>query len=139
MKTAFLMAAACLLLAACAGGGGGDNSKVRITDGPGGTRPGDPVNGPMTDGEIRSAFGGKTFQYTKPAGNGIMTFNADGTTEIQDDTRGSLTGSWRASDGALCEALNPGPSLPEGAPETCQKANNSGDAIYAGKDRFAGV
>ena len=137
MKSAILAVAA-LGLAACATGGG-DNSKVRITNGPGATPVGQAVNGPMTDGEIRAAFGGKTFQYTKAAGNGIATFNADGTTEIQDDTRGSLTGSWRASGGALCEALNPSASLPEGAAEVCQKANNSGDAIYAGKDRFAGV
>ena len=137
MKTA-TMIAGCLLLCACSTNGG-DNSKVRITDGPGATKVGEQVNGPMTDSEIRAAFGGKTFQYTKPAGNGIATFNADGTLEIQDDTRGSLTGSWRASGGALCEALNPGDSLPGGAPEVCQKVNNSGDAIYAGKDRFAGV
>jgi hypothetical protein len=137
MKKMIWIAAACLALAACSSDG--DNSKVRVLSGPGGTKPGDAVNGPMSDGEIRAALGGRTFQYTKPAGNGLATFNPDGTMELQDDTRGTLTGSWRASGGALCETLNPSPDAPNGAPELCQKVNNSGDAIYAGKDRYSGV
>jgi hypothetical protein len=136
-RTAIATLASCLVLAACSSDG--DNSKVRVTDGPGATKVGEAVNGPMTDGQIRAALGGKTFQYTKPSGNGLATFNADGTMELQDDTRGTLTGSWRASGGALCESLNPGQGLPDGQPESCQTVNNSGDAIYAGKDRYSGV
>jgi hypothetical protein len=138
MKTVVLTCAAGLLLAACATNGG-DNSKVRITDGPGTTKVGETPHGPMSDGEIRSAFGGKTFQYTKPDGNGIATFAGDGTLEIQDDTKGSITGSWRANGGALCESYNPNPAMPDGKAESCQTINNTGDAIYAGKDRYVGA
>lgn len=137
MKTAISLIAASLLLGACATSTG-DNSKVRITNGPGATKVGETPFGPMTDSEIRAALGGKTFQYTKPNGNGIVTFGADGTLEIQDDTQGSITGSWRASGGALCETHSPGTSS-QGKPEACQTINNTGDAIYAGKDRYIGA
>ena len=121
--------AAILLLAGCVGRDG-PNPDVRVTDGNSG-------RGAMGDDAIRKVLSGKTFQYTRPEGNGIITYNADGTTEVVDDNKGSATGSWRADSGRLCESLNPSDAAPNGREETCQSFTNTGDAYYAGKNRLS--
>ena len=122
-----------LALGGCVGGGGPDRN-VKVSNSSGSAS-----RGPLSDSAIRSAVSGKTFQYTRPAGNGIVTYNADGTTELVDDANGSATGSWRADGGNLCESLNPSDAVPNGREEDCQPFTNTGDAYYAGKARFVAM
>lgn len=129
-----LLLAVALALAACAGPDG-NNDQVRVIDGAGGTV----ARGPVGEGQIQAILAGKSFQYTGTDGNGIVTYNADGTSEYQDDVRGTMTGSWRAANGMLCESLNPSASLPEGRPESCAQFTNTGDAFYAGKMRLVSI
>lgn len=79
--------------------------------------------------EIRTTVSGKTFQYTRPDSTGLITFNSDGTSSIQDDAKGNGTGTWQANEGELCETLYGGQSQ-------CGPFKSTGDAYFAGKSRF---
>jgi hypothetical protein len=122
-----------VLLAGCVGRDG-PNPDVRVLDSAGGGG-----RGPLSDDAIRQSVSGKTFQYTRADGNGIITFNADGTSELVDDSKGAGTGSWRADGGRLCESLNPSDAAPDGREEICQAFSSTGDAYYAGKARFVAM
>jgi hypothetical protein len=115
------------LLAACSTGPKG----VRISsDGSSATTDKTPV--PISDfnaDQIRAAISGKTFQYTRPDGNGYITYNADGTFNYQDDAKGGGTGKWTASGTQYCETFGSNP------PE-CGVFKNTGDAFFASKSRL---
>jgi hypothetical protein len=113
----------------------GNNDKVRVIDGAGGTV----ARGPVAEDQIKTILAGKSFQYTGGEGNGIVTYNADGTSEYQDDVKGTLRGSWRAANGMLCESLSPSATLPAGRAESCSQFTNTGDAYYAGKVRLVSI
>ena len=123
LLTAVILAVA---LAACAGPKG-----VRITnDGQSATTAKTPV--PITDftaDQIRAAISGKTFQYTRPDGNGFVTYNADGTFSFQDDAKGGGVGKWTANGTQYCESWGKG--LPE-----CGVFKNTGDAYFASSSRL---
>jgi hypothetical protein len=116
-----------LALAACQTGPKG----VRITNG--GTsafsdKPGEKIRN-LSASEIKSRISGKTFQYTRKDGNGFVTYNADGSFEFQDDTRGSGTGSWTASGEQYCETFGT-------APQECGIFKSTGDAFFAANSRL---
>ena len=86
------IAIACLLLAAaalsaCATGGA---KGVRFVDG---NPRAEPIRN-LTGAEIAPAITGKTFQYTRPDGNGFVTYNADGTFSFQDDAKANAMASY---------------------------------------------
>ncbi len=83
----------------------------------------------FTADEIRNAVTGKTFQYTRPDGNGYVTYNADGSLSYQDDTKGGGEGRWTASGSQYCETR--GASPPE-----CGDFKYTGDAYWAAKSRL---
>lgn len=83
----------------------------------------------FTEAQIRSAISGKTFQYTRPDGNGFITYNADGTFTYQDDTKGGGEGRWTANGTQYCETFGKNP------PE-CGVFRNTGDAYFASKSRL---
>jgi hypothetical protein len=115
-----------LLVAACSSN---TNDAIRITSGSSSSNP-DPVPiRTLSAEEIFGAVNGKTFQYTRADGTGLITFNSDGTSTIQDDVKGSLSGTWSANGGELCESV-------AGAPAKCGEFKNTGDAFFSGKDRF---
>lgn len=115
-----------LALAACAGPKG-----VHITNnGQSATTAKTPV--PITNftaDQIRAAISGKTFQYTRPDGNGFVTYNADGTFSFQDDAKGGGVGKWTANGTQYCESWGKG--LPE-----CGVFKNTGDAFFASNSRL---
>lgn len=115
----------CLLLAACTSK---DNSAVRILDG----KPAPEVQPirVLNAAEIKSTLGGRTWQYTRGDSTGLITFNVDGTSAYQDDTKGSGTGAWQAKDGELCESFDKAPAL------QCGQFKSTGDAYFSGKSRF---
>ena len=131
MQSAFLRTLAvvtlALALAACNTGPKG----VRITNnGTSATTDKTPV--PITDftaEQIRASISGKTCQYTRPDGNGFVTYNADGTFSFQDDAKGGGMGKWSANGTQFCETWGKNP------PE-CGVFKNTGDAYFAAKSRL---
>jgi hypothetical protein len=84
----------------------------------------------FSSGQIKSSIVGKTFQYTRPDGNGFVTYNDDGTFNYQDDTRGEGVGQWSANGSEFCETFGPG------AVQECGVFKNTGDAFFAAKSRL---
>jgi hypothetical protein len=121
--------AACIMglaLAGCATGPKG----VRITNG--GTsattdKQGEKIRN-LTASEISSRIVGKTFQYTRKDGNGFVTYNADGTFDYQDDTKGEGKGRWSASGEQYCESF--------GGQQECGPFKTTGDAYFAANSRL---
>ncbi len=114
-------------LAACNSGPKG----VRVTNG-GTSATTDKTPVPISNfdaAQIRSAISGKTFQYTRPDGNGFITYNADGTFSFQDDTKGGGAGKWTANGTEFCETWGKKP------PE-CGVFKNTGDAYFAANSRL---
>jgi hypothetical protein len=117
-----------LALAGCASGPKG----VRITNG--GTsaftdKQGEQIRN-LSASEISDRIVGKTFQYTRKDGNGFVTYNADGTFDYQDDTKGEGKGRWSASGEQYCEAFG------AGATQECGTFKTTGDAYFAANSRL---
>lgn len=83
----------------------------------------------FTAGEIQAAIVGKTFQYTRPDGNGFISYNADGSFDFQDDTKGSGAGRWTANGEQFCETFGK-------KPMECGVFKNTGDAYFAANSRL---
>jgi hypothetical protein len=117
-----------LALVACQSGPKG----VRITNGGSSAVPeqeGQPIR-TFTAGEIQSAIVGKTFQYTRPDGNGFVVYNADGTFDFQDDAKGEGIGRWSANGAQFCESFG------AGKPMQCGEFKSTGDAYFAAGSRL---
>jgi hypothetical protein len=117
-----------LAVAGCASGPKG----VRVTNG--GTsaftdKEGEKIRN-LSASDIKSRIVGKTFQYTRKDGNGFVTYNADGSFEYQDDTRGEGRGQWSASGEQYCETFGPG------AAQECGIFKTTGDAYFAANSRL---
>lgn len=84
----------------------------------------------LSAAEITSAIAGKTFQYTRSDGNGFVTYNADGTLNFQDDTKGEGIGSWTANGEQYCETFG------SGKPQECGIFKSTGDAFFAANSRL---
>jgi hypothetical protein len=120
--------AAAFALAGCSSGPKG----VRVTNG--GTsafsaKEGEAIRN-LSAAEISARIVGKTFQYTRKDGNGFVTYNADGSFNYQDDTRGEGTGKWVASGEQYCETFGPD------APQECGIFKTTGDAYFAANSRL---
>ena len=89
-----------------------------------------PAHQAIQRGEIQTAIVGKTFQYTRSDGNGFVTYNADGTFNYQDDTKGEGTGKWETSNSLFCEIFG------AKAIQECGELKNTGDAYFAAKSRL---
>ncbi len=117
---------AALALSACNTGGA---KGVRFLDGKSGQARAEPIRN-LTGAEIPPAIAGKTFQYTRPDGNGFVTYNADGTFSFQDDVKGPGTGKWLVNGDRFCEAFG------AGAATDCGEFKSTGDAYFAAKSRL---
>ena len=113
------------MLAACNSGAQG----VRFLNGNDKATPQAEAIRSLTGDEIRNAIAGKTFQYTRPDGNGFITYGVDGSFSFQDDVKGAGKGSWSASSGQFCESY-------AGAPMDCGEFKSTGDAFFAAKSRL---
>ncbi len=105
---------------------------VRITnDGTSATsdKPGEKIRN-FSASEINARIVGKTFQYTRKDGNGFVTYNADGSFDFQDDTKGEGKGRWSASGEQYCETFG------AGATQECGAFKSTGDAFFAANSRL---
>ena len=84
----------------------------------------------LTEAEIRAAVIGKTFQYTRTASSGLVTYKPDGSLDVQDDDKGSSKGTWKVSGEQYCEtyALGAGPE--------CGVFKYTGNAYFAANSRI---
>jgi hypothetical protein len=118
------LAALVLAVAACSG----PNTKdVSIISGQGGTTRAQPQ--PirlLSKPEIEQVLTGRTFQYTLPTGDGIISYAASGKFSFQDDSKGEGTGTWRADEGQICQKFGSGA-------EVCAEFKSTGDAYQIGK------
>jgi hypothetical protein len=118
------LVAALLAIAACTG----PNTKdVAIVSGQGsGTRAQPQPIRTLSQPEIDQVLTGRTFQYTLPTGNGIISYAPAGKFSFQDDTKGEGTGTWMAAEGQLCMRFGSGA-------EDCAEFKSTGDAYQIGK------
>ena len=127
LSRSFLAVALAVALAAC----NATPQGIRVTNnGQSATTDKTPV--PITNftaDQIKAAIVGKTFQYTRPDGNGFVTYNADGTFSFQDDAKGGGVGKWTVNGTQYCESWGKG--LPE-----CGVFKNTGDAFFASNSRL---
>jgi hypothetical protein len=124
-----VLAMAAALLAGCNRGPQG----VRFTNDGGSAATTNPEAQPIrtfSEGEVRSAIAGKTFQYTRADGNGFVTYNADGTLSFQDDVKGEGSGRWGYLNGQYCETFG------AKALQECGEFRTTGDAYFAAKSRL---
>lgn len=83
----------------------------------------------LSAAEIPGVIGGKTFQYTRPDGNGFVTYGADGSFTYQDDAKGAGKGTWSVAGGQFCETFG-------ASPMDCGEFKSTGDAYFAAKSRL---
>lgn len=121
---------AVLIAAAVAACTNGSNNGVRVVSGSGSNKPQPEQIRNFTGAEINAAISGKTFQYTRPDGNGFVTYNADGSFEFQDDARGPGKGRWVVNGSQFCETFG------AGAATDCGDFKTTGDAYFAAKSRL---
>lgn len=125
--TAVICLSAAVALAACATGPKG----VRVVNGGSSAVPeqeGAAIRN-FSANEIRSAIAGKTFQYTRPDGNGMISYSSDGSFEFQDDGKGAGSGRWTASGEQFCESFG-------NRPMECGVFKYTGDAYFAANSRL---
>jgi acid phosphatase class B len=127
-KTAVPLLVAALALSACSSTPKG----IRVTNGGASattSKQAQPIR-LFTAAEIVQSISGKTFQYTRADGNGFVTYNADGSFDFQDDTRGAGKGRWSANGQQYCEMFG------AGKPQECGVFKYTGDAYFAANSRL---
>ena len=128
MRKLLVLFSLLLLVQACSTGTKG----VRVVNGGTSAIPskvGAPIRN-LNGAEISSAVVGKTFQYTRSASSGFVTYNADGSLSVQDDQKGPSTGKWLANGEQYCETYK------VGAPTECGIFKSTGDAYFAANSRL---
>ncbi|MBL8906390.1 MAG: hypothetical protein JNM20_06920 [Rhizobiales bacterium] len=118
------LAAALLAVAACSGPNTKDVAIVSGKDSSVGAKP-QPIR-TLSQAEIDQVLTGRTFQYTLPSGDGIISFAPAGKFSFQDDAKGEGTGTWMAAEGQLCMRFGTGA-------EDCAEFKTTGDAYQVGK------
>jgi hypothetical protein len=117
-----------MALAGCSTGPKGvrvtNNGTSAFTD-----KPGEKIRN-LSASEIKAKISGKTFQYTRADGNGFVTYNADGSFDFQDDSKGEGRGRWTASGEQYCETFGPT------AKQECGIFKTTGDAFFAANSRL---
>ena len=95
--------------------------------------------GPLSAKDIMAALANKTFRYSKGPSSGTVSYFSDGTFTYQEKGKGEGTGVWQASDGKLCEALDPASFLPKGTRSECQAFNAANGSYQSGGKRLSPV
>lgn len=119
-----VLVAVLLAIAACSGPNTKDVSIVSGPDSNVGAKP-QPIRS-LSRPEIDQVLTGRTFQYTLPTGDGIVSFAPAGKFSFQDDSKGEGTGTWTTAEGQLCMRFGSGA-------EDCASFKSTGDAYQIGK------
>lgn len=124
--TAIAIASAGAALSGCSHD---STSGVRFLNGGAPSKPQAQAIQNLSGSSINSAIAGKTFQYTRPDGNGFITYSANGTFTFQDDAKGAGQGTWAVSGGQFCETF-------KGSAQDCGVFKSTGDAYFAAQSRL---
>jgi hypothetical protein len=95
--------------------------------------------GTLTGVQTTHALSDQSFTFLQDGIKGSVTFHSDGTLSYRAPVAGEGTGVWRASDGGLCQALNPTRFLPRGTRKICFAFVSTGQEFRWGKARYVPI
>jgi hypothetical protein len=137
-----LGAAVVLAVLTLAGCSSHNNERVSVDDTPPPVEPNPtpPVtvenSGPLKAADIMRALSEKSFTYVAATRSGTISYYGDGTFNYNEKGKGEGSGVWQASDGKLCQALNPTSFLPKGTRSECQPFSVQDGGYTAGSMRL---
>jgi len=95
--------------------------------------------GTLTGVQTTQVLSDRRFTFLLDGIKGSVTFHGDGTLSYRAAIAGEGTGVWRASDGGLCQTLNPTHFLPRGMRTVCYAFVSTGQEYRWGKAHYTPV
>ena len=95
--------------------------------------------GTLTGAQTMQALSDRSFTFLLNGIKGSITFHGDGTLSYRAAVAGEGTGMWKASDGGLCQTLNPTHFLPRGMRTICYAFVSTGQEYIWGKAHYKSV
>ncbi|MGE0283250.1 MAG: hypothetical protein AB7F09_03110 [Parvibaculaceae bacterium] len=95
--------------------------------------------GTLTGIQTVQALSDRSFNFLQDGIKGAITFHSDGTLSYRAAIAGKGTGVWQASDGGLCQTLNPTNFLPRGTRTICYALVSTGQEYRWGRAHYTPV
>ena len=95
--------------------------------------------GTLNGAQTMQALSEQSFAFVLSGMKGSVTFHGDGTLSYRSAVAGEGTGMWQASDGGLCQTLNPTHFLPQGVRTTCYAFISTGKDYRWGTAHYTPV
>lgn len=92
--------------------------------------------GTLTGAQTTQVLSDRNFTFLFNGVKGSITFHGDGTLDYRAPVAGKGTGVWKASDGSLCQTLNPTHFLPQGTRAVCYAFVSTGQIYIWGKTQY---
>ena len=95
--------------------------------------------GTLTGVQIMQALSDRKFVVVQEGVKGYAAFRGDGTLSYRAPVLGEGPGVWQASDGGLCQTLNPTRVLPHGTRTVCYAFISTGQEYIWGRAHLSPV
>ena len=96
-------------------------------------------SGPLGAKDIQAALANKTFDYNASGKTGTVSYFSDGTFTYRETGKGEGTGVWQASEGKLCEALDPSAVQPKATRSECRPFTAANGSYQTGSKKLTPV